>query len=508
MHEPGRGGHLAAMSAHTLGHRPPHRHEPGHRSLTPLLAVTAAALVFTILLVLVRLQWHPLESADHSAAARINALIAGHPALISVVKAVTWLGSDGVLWTIIGVSAVFLAFRRRWRLAGYLLVAGAGALVMDPILKDLVGRLRPVVAHPIAHGGGNSFPSGHSLGSIVCYGAVLLVFLPAARGRWRTVVITVIVTVVALIGVSRILLGVHYLSDVLGGWTLGITWLGLTAFAFELTRRAAGQPATDPLTEGLEPEASTDLDLAQPETPVKRSDTRSRARIAAGLVVAWVLILGVIVGFGELVVKYSHNKWLGDTAIPRWFAAHRTPSLNTWSNDVSVACATTGILIVAVAACVIFLAVTRHWRPVIFIAVVMFGELAAFLAAAAVVKRPRPYVPHLDHNLPTSAYPSGHMAATTCLYVAIAILVLGHTRGWWRWLFVALAVVMPVAIALSRMYRGEHHPTDVLGSLIFAALWLTATTVMIKPNAELPSRSPGAVGAKLRSVTGRAVSRA
>ena len=224
---------------------------------------------------------------------------------------------------------------------------------------------------------------------------------------------------------------------------------------------------------------------------VKRSAARDRARIAAGVVVAWVLILGVIVGFGELVVKYSHDKWLGDTAIPRWFAAHRTPTLNTWSNDVSVACATTGILIVAVAACVIFLAVIRHWRPVIFIAVVMFGELAAFLAAAAVVKRPRPYVPHLDHHLPTSAYPSGHVAATTCLYVAIAIVVMGHTRGWWRWLFVALAVVMPVAIALSRMYRGEHHPTDVLGSLIFAALWLTATTLLIKPNAELPERSPG-----------------
>jgi undecaprenyl-diphosphatase len=104
------------------------------------------------------------------------------------------------------------------------------------------------------------------------------------------------------------------------------------------------------------------------------------------------------------------------------------------------------------------------------------------------------------------------VAATLCLYVAIAILVLGHTRGWWRWLFVALAVVMPVAIALSRMYRGEHHPTDVLGSLIFAALWLTATALLIKPNAELPSRSPSrspsVVGTKLRSFTGRAVSRA
>jgi membrane-associated phospholipid phosphatase len=482
-----------------------------NRSLTPLLAVTAAALVFTILLVLVRLQWRPLESVDHGAAAHINGLVAGHPALVAAVKAVTFLGSDGVLWTIIGVSAVFLAFRRRWRLVLYLLVTGAGALVMDPILKDLVGRLRPVVAHPIAHGGGNSFPSGHSLGSIVCYGAVFLVFLPAARGRWRTVFTAVIITLVALIGISRILLGVHYLSDVLGGWTLGITWLGLTAFAFELTRQAEGQPVTDPLAEGLEPEARTDLDLARPEAPVtktvKRSAARERARVAAGVVVAWVLILGVIVGFGELVVKYSHDKWLGDTAIPRWFAAHRTPTLNTWSNDVSVACATTGILIVAVAACVIFLAVTRHWRPVIFIAVVMFGELAAFLAAAAVVKRPRPYVHHLDHHLPTSAYPSGHVAATTCLYVAIAILVLGHTRGWWRWLFVALAVVMPVAIALSRMYRGEHHPTDVLGSLIFAALWLTATTLLIKPNAELPRHSATAAGSRLRSLTGRAVSR-
>jgi len=502
------------MSVHTLDRPPPRGHKPGRRSLTPLLAVTGAALVFTILLILVRLQWRPLESADHSAAARINDLIAGHPALVSVVKAVTSLDSDGVLWTIIVVSAVFLAFRRRWRLAGYLLVTGAGALVLDPILKSLVGRLRPVVAHPIAHGGGNSFPSGHSLGSIVCYGAVLLVFLPAARGRWRTVFIAVIVALVALIGISRILLGVHYLSDVLGGWTLGITWLGLTAFAFELTRRAAGQPVTDPLTEGLEPEARTDLDPvpskpAQPETPMNRSSaTRSRARVAAGIVVAWVLILGVVVGFGELVVKYSHDKWLGDTAVLRWFAAHRTPALNQWSNDVSVACATTGILIVAVAACVVFLAVTRHWRPVIFLAVVMFGELAAFLAAAAVVKRPRPGVHRLDHHLPTSAYPSGHVAAACCLYIAIAILVIGHAKGWWRWLFLVPAIVMPVAIALSRMYRGEHHPTDVLGSLIFTALWLTAATLLIKPNAEIPQRSPRPAGVRLRSLAGRAVSRA
>src|SRR5882724_11487805 len=113
------------------------------RGLTPLVAVTAAALVFTVLLVLVRLQWAPLESADHGAATDLNNLVAGHAVAVSVVKAVTWLGSDGVLWTVIAAATVILAIRRRWRLAVYLLVTGAGALVLDPVLKSLVGRLRP-----------------------------------------------------------------------------------------------------------------------------------------------------------------------------------------------------------------------------------------------------------------------------------------------------------------------------------------------------------------------------
>jgi undecaprenyl-diphosphatase len=499
-------GSVRLMSAHPVDRQ--------RNSLTPLIAVTVAAMVFAILLVLVRLQWAPLESVDHGAAARLNSLIAGDAALVTVVKAVTWLGSGGVLWTVVGVASIVLAIRRRWRLAIYLLVTGAGAIVLDPILKSLVGRLRPVVAHPIAHGTGDSFPSGHSLGSIVCYGAILLVFLPAARGRWRTAFITGIVALVALIGISRILLGVHYLSDVIGAWAIGITWLGVTAFAFELTRRASGQPVTDPVTEGLEPEARADLAPAQPETPMSNTPTRHRGRIAAGILVAWVLILGVVVGIGELVTKDGNGNVLGDRTIPHWLAAHRTPTLTHWSLIFTTLGATTAILVVAVATCVVFLAVTRHWRPVIYIAILMFGELAAFLAAAAVVKRPRPDVSHLDHHLPTSAYPSGHTAAATCLYIAVAILVIGHARGWWRYLFLIPAIAMPILVATSRMYRGEHHPTDVLGSLLFSALWLTATTLLIKPNADSRTRTgQAAIGAgqktkRARRSEGRAAARA
>jgi undecaprenyl-diphosphatase len=60
------------------------------------------------------------------------------------------------------------------------------------------------------YGNGDSFPSGHALGSFVCYGALFLVFLPAARGTRRRVFIVVICTLIAAIGISRLLLGVHY----------------------------------------------------------------------------------------------------------------------------------------------------------------------------------------------------------------------------------------------------------------------------------------------------------
>jgi undecaprenyl-diphosphatase len=462
------------------------------RTLAPLAIVTAAALVFALLLLLVRLQWAPLESVDHHTATWLNSLVAGHPAVVRVIKAVTWLGSGGVLWTLTGTAAVVLAIRRRWRLAIYLLVVGAGELTLDPVLKALVGRLRPVVAHPIAHGNGDSFPSGHSLGSFVCYGALFLVFLPAVRGAWRRVFTVVTVALIAAIGISRLLLGVHYISDVLGGWALGLTWLGITAFAFELSRQAAGAPVTHPVTEGLEPEAREDLKPAEPETTMDHEHARKAGRIAAGVVVLWVLIVGVLTGIGKLIM-ITHNgngNLLGDHTIPHWFAAHRTPSLTHWSLIASNLGATQDILIVGAATCVVFLAVTRHWRPVIFIAVVMFGELGAFLTIAAIVKRPRPDVPNLDTHLPTSAFPSGHVAATTCLYVGLAILVIGHARGWWRYLFLIPAIVMPVMITVARLYRGEHHPTDILASLIFAGLWLTATTKLIKPSEDAGSR-PG-----------------
>ena len=470
----------AQARARTSRSRPSQHRVRQYGRLLPVLLVTAAAVVFTVLLVLVRLRWPPLEHVDHGAADQLNNVVAGHPAALTVISDVTMAGSTLVVSVVVTAAALLLALRRRWRLAAYLVVTGAGALVLDPVLKVLVGRLRPVVAHPVAHAPGNSFPSGHSLGSIVCYGALFLVFLPVARGRWRTWFAIVTAALVAVIGISRILLGVHYVSDVIGGWAIGIAWLGLTTFAFELTRRAAGQPVSHPIAEGLEPEARADLQPAQPED-TRAAGTR-HGRTAAGLLVAWVLILGAIVGIGELITRAGNGNELGDRAVPRWLAQHRTPDLTRWSLVFTTLGGTTAILAVAVVICLVFVGITRRWRPVAYVGTLMAGELAMFLAATTVVRRPRPGVPHLDKHLPTSAFPSGHEAATCCLYIGLAILVIGHAHGWWRWLFLLPAVAFPVLVAASRMYRGEHHPTDVLASLLFAALWVSAATLLIRPN--------------------------
>jgi undecaprenyl-diphosphatase len=449
-------------------------------ALAPLLSVSAAALVFAALLVLVRTQWAPLESVDHGLAADLNSLVAGHPAVVWTLQRVTWLGSVGALWTVVIASAVVLLIRCRYRLAIWVTVTGAGALVLDPVLKSLVGRVRPVVAHPIATGNGASFPSGHSLGSLVCYGAVLLAFLPGIRPRWRTSARVVIGVVIVAVGVSRLMLGVHYLSDVIGAWGIGIAWLGLTAYAFEVVRSGTGRPVTQPLAEGLEPESAGELEPASAEPPARHRPGRT----AAGVAIGWVLILGLVTGFGELVTRYGNGNVLGDETVPHWLAAHRDPSRDSWSEVFSNLGGTQWIVIVALATCVLAVAILRRWRPAIFVAVLMVGEVTMFLLVEAVVRRDRPDVAHLDHKLPTSSYPSGHVAATLCLYVGIAVIVIGQARGWWRWLFLVPAVAMPVLVALSRMYRGEHHPTDVTGSAIFAALWIPLLYLLIRPNGD------------------------
>jgi len=95
------------------------RHQtPG---LARLAGFTAAALLFGVLIVAVRVRWLPLESIDQGVAADLNRVVADRPVLVSALKIITLLGSNGVLGWLVAISALILLVRKRWRLSAYLL---------------------------------------------------------------------------------------------------------------------------------------------------------------------------------------------------------------------------------------------------------------------------------------------------------------------------------------------------------------------------------------------------
>jgi membrane-associated phospholipid phosphatase/diacylglycerol kinase family enzyme len=340
-----------------------------------------------------------------------------------------------------------------------------------------------MVPTPIATAPGYSFPSGHTLDATVFYGVMLLVFLPIIPRRLRKLAIGLVITLVMAIGFSRVAIGVHYPSDVIGGWLLGVAWLGVTAHAFGHWRAETGQPPR-PLSQGLAPEAAPQLG------PTRIVPVAHPWLIATRLVVSFVLLGGALFGLGKLITAHAPAF---DEAVPRWLASQRTPQLDTLSSYLSQAGNTHWILAVGLVIVPLALALIRRWRPAVFVAVVMLGELGLFVSVAAIVHRARPLVTHLDGHLPTSAFPSGHTAATLCLYGALAVLVVPRVRGLWRWLAVAPAVLMTVLVGWSRMYRGEHHPLDVAGGILLALLWLAAVTFALRPNADLDEPDPSPV---------------
>ncbi|GAB2618209.1 hypothetical protein Aab01nite_31890 [Paractinoplanes abujensis] len=456
----------------------PVRHFAG-RSVAGLAAVVLAGLGFGLLLLLVRGNWGPLRELDQSIAESMNNLVAPHPAVVKVITVITSLGGRGVLIPLVTMVVLWLLIRRRPRLAIYLAVTGLGAMILDPSLKALVGRVRPVVADPVAFGGGNSFPSGHTLGATIVWGALALVLLSATRGRWKGAILTVAAVIIVAVGLTRVALSVHFLSDVLAGWLLGLAWISVTAYAFRVWRREAGH-TVPPVTDGLEPEAAADLAPAPAEEKVLPHPWAKGAEILVG----WVFTFGVLYFVGYVFTNWTRDTAFGswDEGVNRWLQTFRTERLDHLSWLASKAGDTHAILMICLVVCPLALALWRQWRPIVFIVLTMAGELTLFLTSAAAVGRPRPPVEQLDGQMPTSSFPSGHIAATMCVWVAIAVVVMPRVRQWWRYVFLALAVLMPAMVALSRMYRGMHHPTDVLGATLLTACWVGALYLILRPN--------------------------
>ena len=165
--------------------------------------------------------------------------------LPQVMRDITSLGGEAVMVLVTLTVAGYLWLRRKRRALVLVSIGFLGGGLLDVVLKEVVGRARPTIVPHFVNVDSLSFPSGHSMMSMVVYLLLAVLLSPQLPDRRaRIYVITVAFFLTFLIGISRVYLGVHYPSDVLGGWLMGLAWATICWLAswYVETHRMAPPP--------------------------------------------------------------------------------------------------------------------------------------------------------------------------------------------------------------------------------------------------------------------------
>jgi membrane protein DedA with SNARE-associated domain/membrane-associated phospholipid phosphatase len=188
----------------------------------------------------------PLVALDRTIAGWFNAHAT--PAVTNAARAVTFLGSTSCLVPLSLAFAAWQIRRKAWHRLLALVLAVGGGVLLGLVLKQLFHRDRPVLPHPLVELASYGFPSGHTIGATLFYGlAAFYLVQDATAWRWRVLAPLLASLLIGLIGFSRIYLGAHFFSDVLGAMAVGAMWLTACVTAVEIRRRyREGQPHVVP----------------------------------------------------------------------------------------------------------------------------------------------------------------------------------------------------------------------------------------------------------------------
>jgi undecaprenyl-diphosphatase len=181
------------------------------------------------------------------------------------------------------------------------------------------------------------------------------------------------------------------------------------------------------------------------------------------------LLLGLMVLLGVLVTRVFARTWpfTAEDAVNRELAADRTGEWNNVSLVFSTLASTQMIVVVTVLVALALRLWLKRWREPLFLCAAVTAQALVFLLTTLAIDRRRPAVEHMDVSPPTSSFPSGHTSAAVALYVGIAVLLALRARStgakvaWWT-----LLLMVPLGVAMTRMYRGMHHPSDVVASFL------------------------------------------
>lgn len=194
--------------------------------VSKLHAVRTAAVLaalFVLLLVPVAIGWRPLQDADGDITEALHRTAVTHHGWTETNKVLTdWVWDPWTMRAGLALLAGWLLWRRMWLLAVWVVATAAVGTALQQGIKAAVGRERPHWPNPVDSAHYAAFPSGHALTATVAFGLLLWVMTRCgARAAWLWAVTLPAVVSVAGVGFTRVYLGVHWPTDVLGGWLLG-----------------------------------------------------------------------------------------------------------------------------------------------------------------------------------------------------------------------------------------------------------------------------------------------
>jgi membrane-associated phospholipid phosphatase len=204
--------------------------------LFAILAFTFAAFALSLFFELVD-EIGPGEAVGHFDVALATAL--GKHLSYGTLRffaVITRLGDPEFLIALGTIVAAALLARRRWILACAWIGATVSGALLNRLLKAVFERARPLHDHGVVSETGWSFPSGHASGSMVVYGLLGYLIIRNAPRAWHVPVALASVALITFVGSSRVLLQVHYLSDVLAGYASGAAWVALCIAGLEMFR--------------------------------------------------------------------------------------------------------------------------------------------------------------------------------------------------------------------------------------------------------------------------------
>jgi len=207
------------------------------------------------------------------------------------------------------------------------------------------------------------------------------------------------------------------------------------------------------------------------------------ARIAGRVVVLLAVLYGVLVGIGLLLTTVLEKSALvrEEADLNEALADGRTPELDDATYVLSGLGNTGAIIGALVVVAVALRLASKKWGPSVFLVLAVSAQALVFLLVTLTISRDRPDVERLDESPPTSSFPSGHTGAATALFLASALLVAWYVkRRWVKILAVTLLVAVPLLVAYGRLYRGMHHPTDIVGAYVngIACVTIAAANVL------------------------------